>query len=131
MKHLKRFNENITSDNKGINCTDNQTIKDFLNQGGNGSTVNIFVQSSYLVEAELYQPLKTDYSVYFNDLSDISRSKDTYFFQQMNIKDDKGIILPQLNYSSTFSLQKQTLQNEVIGNDTPQKIMMHQLSILL
>ena len=108
------FCQNLTDDYKGINCTNTQQIEDFLYQGGSQTTMNMFVQSGYVANDILTQPLKTDYSVYFNDLNLNSRNKATFFFEQMKLQDDIGIMLPEEEDSSLFSLKKESVINSHI-----------------
>ena len=49
-----------------------------------------------------------DYRVHFYPLDNLlkSRSQTNLFFEQINLSDDNGIILPKVNYFSTYSLNQ-------------------------
>ena len=105
--------QGFTNNNNGTNCTDSEQLYNFLYQGGRQITMNLFLQSGSIIEDMLYNPLKTDYSVHFYDI-DVNlqtSNKATFFFEQMNLQDDKGIILPVLENLSTFSLKSESVVN--------------------
>ena len=114
------FCQNLTSDYKGINCTDINNLTTFLYQNGLGTTVNLFIQNGYLLQDQIENALQTDYSVYFQQINLNIRKKETYTFQQMKLIDDQGILLPMYQNSTIFSLLKQSLSYEGVsgGNAT-------------
>ena len=114
------FCKNSTDDFKGINCTDLNNLTNFLYQNRLGTTINLYIQSGYLQIDQLENALQTQYSVYFQELNLNVRKKEIYIFQEMKLIDDKGILLPWYENSTTFSLLKQSLSYEgvVRGNVT-------------
>ena len=109
------FCKSQTEDSKGNNCTDSKQISDFLYQNGSGAYLNLYLQSGHIIQNNLIQPLMNDYRVHFYPLDNLlkSRSQTNLFFEQINLSDDNGIILPKVNYFSTYSLNQEiiSLQN--------------------
>jgi hypothetical protein len=101
----------------GENCTNTTELQNYFIEGGRESYIALFVQKTFLVEEELNTPLRRDYSNLFQKIGLKQRKKQNLLFQELHLSDDQGIILPTDQEFSSFTIFKDSVDYEEVGNN--------------